>query len=131
MNTDLRLLIDEAITEPLADLIRECSGAVRIEYVRELSIRGSSDEDVVRYAKSTGRIVVTTETGMDERLYPVCTHPGIIVLGGIRRHDDFRMEIFRRFLLSGHRVRARDAVTHISERSARIVTHKEIVRINL
>lgn len=123
MTTNLRLLLDEAITDVLADVIRTSSSAINVEYVRELHIRGRSDEEVIQYAKSHRQIVVTTETGMDHRRFPVCTHSGILVLAGSRRHETAQGEAFRRFLLSGYRIKARDSITHITESEARIKSH--------
>jgi predicted nuclease of predicted toxin-antitoxin system len=88
LNTNLRLLLDEAITDPLARLIRESCNSISVEYVRELNIRGALDENVVAYARSETRIVVTTETGMNHKRFPVCTHPGIIVIASRCRHEE-------------------------------------------
>jgi len=124
LSTNLRLLLDEAVPDPLAKLIRESSHAINVEYMRDLIIRGASDDEVVKYAKGQSRIVVTTERGMDHRKYPVCTHSGIIVIASRRRHEDAQVGVFRRFLLSGRRQEARDAVTFISEDEVRIKTHQ-------
>ncbi len=124
MSTNLRLLLDEAITDPLARRIRESSNAINVEYIRELQIRGTTDENVVDYARGSSRIVVTTETHMNHKKFPVCTHPGIIVLAGRHRHEDAQAESFRRFLLSGRREEAKDAVTFISEDEVRIKSHQ-------
>ena len=124
MSTNLRLLLDEAITDPLARQIRDSSNAINVEYMRELEIRGATDENVIEYARGETRIVVTTETGMNHKKFPVCTHPGIIVLAGRHRHEDIVAESFRRFLLHGRRQEAKDAVTFISENDVRIKSHK-------
>jgi predicted nuclease of predicted toxin-antitoxin system len=125
LSTNLRLLLDEAITNDLADDIRKSSSAINVEYVRDLSIKGSSDEVVMAYAKGANRIVVTTETGINHKTFPICTHPGIIVLSGRRRHESFHTDIFRKFLLSGHRKDAREAVTYISKNAIRVKSHTE------
>lgn len=131
MSTNLKILLDEAITNVLADEIRRSSSAINVEYMRELPIKGAKDPEVMEYAKASNRIVVTTETGLNDKTFPVCTHPGIIVLKGRRRHESFHAGIFRRFLLSGKRTLARDAVTHISEKSMRIKSHTEELEIPL
>lgn len=124
MSTNLRLLLDEAITDPLARLIREKSGAINVQYMRELDIRGAPDQDVIDYARQEDRIVVTTETGMNAKVFPVCTHRGIIVLSGRHRHEAAQADMFRRFLLSGRRQEAKDAVTFVSEKLVRIKSHQ-------
>jgi hypothetical protein len=91
--------------------------------MRELSIKGAKDPAVIAYAKEHNRIVVTTETGMNHKSFPICTHPGIIVLAGKRRHESFHAGIFKRFLLSGRRQDSQDAVTFLSSEGARIKTH--------
>ena len=125
LSTNLRILLDEAITDPLADEIRRSSSAISVEYMRELPIKGAKDPAVMDYAKANNRIVVTTETAFNERTFPICTHPGIIVLAGRGRHESFHAGIFRKFLLSGHRALAKEAVTYISKKTVRIKSHAE------
>lgn len=115
----------------LAELIRESSSAISVEYVRDLSIKGGSDASVVDYARKHHRIVVTTETGINHVTFPVCTHPGIIVLSGKRRHESIHANHFRKFLLSGHRQHAQDAVTFLTEGEALIRTHSEHLRLRI
>ena len=86
---------------------------------------------VVDYARESKRIVVTTETGMNEHTFPVCTHPGIIILAGRNRHEDIQAGLFQKFLLSGHRVMAKDCVTTISEGEATIKMHQGERHLNL
>jgi len=117
------LLLDEAITDPLARRIRDSSSAINVEYMRELPIRGAPDRRVVDYALQESRIVVTTETGMNHKSFPVCSHAGIIVIAGKRRHESFQAELFQRFLLSGRREEAREAVTFLTEKEVRIKSH--------
>ena len=124
MSTNLRLLLDEAITEPLARLIRDSSNAITVEYMRELPIRSAKDDAVIDYAREHSRIVVTTESHMNHKTFPVCTHPGIIVLTGRRKHEDALADSFRKFLRSGRRQEAKDAVTFVSESEVRIKSHQ-------
>jgi len=51
LSTNLRILLDEAITDVLADEIRHCSSAINVEYMRELPIKGAKDPAVIDYAK--------------------------------------------------------------------------------
>ena len=123
MTSNLRLLLDEAVTDPLAEMIKESSSALNIQYVRDLpDVAGTEDKNVVAYAKRENRIVLTTETGINHKKFKICTHPGIIVLGGKHRHEMIHAKAFQRFLLSGYRQKANHAVTFVSEKQARIKT---------
>ena len=88
------------MTHVLAELIKTSSSAISVECVRELPIRGISDKGVIDYARKESRITVTTETAMNHKSFPVCSHPGIIVLSGRHRHEAAQADIFKRFLLS-------------------------------
>jgi predicted nuclease of predicted toxin-antitoxin system len=125
LSTNLRLLLDESVTDVLAELIQNSSSAINVEYVRDLSIKGASDSAVMDYAREHRRVVLTTETGMNHISFPICTHPGIIVLAGRRRHELVQSGNFQRFLLSGRRREAQDAVTFVTENDVRIKTHTE------
>ncbi len=131
LSTNLRLLLDESVTDVLARLIRDSSSAINVEYVRDLPIKGINDLGVIDYARKESRIVVTTETAMNHKTFPVCTHPGIIVLSGKRRHESFHAGMFQRFLLSGHRKEAQDAVTFLTDDEMRVKRHSGEVNFRL
>jgi predicted nuclease of predicted toxin-antitoxin system len=122
LTTNLRLLLDECVTDPLAKALGDSSSALNIEYIRDIGMASAEDADVIRYAKKENRIVVTTETGINHKKFKICTHPGIIVLGGKHRHEAIHAEVFQKFLLSGHRKEAHHAVTFLSQKEARIKT---------
>jgi predicted nuclease of predicted toxin-antitoxin system len=122
LTTNLRLLLDECVTDPLAKALGVSSSALNIEYIRDNGMGSTEDADVIRYATRENRIVVTTETGINHRKFKICTHPGIIVLCGKHRHESIQAEIFQKFLLSGHRKEANHAVTFLSHNEARIKT---------
>jgi predicted nuclease of predicted toxin-antitoxin system len=122
LNTNLRLLLDECVTDPLAKALGDRSSALNIEYIRDNGMGSAEDADVIRYATKENRIVVTTETGINHKKFKICTHPGIIVLSGKRRHESIQAEVFQKFLLSGHRKEAHHAVTFLSQSEARIKT---------
>jgi predicted nuclease of predicted toxin-antitoxin system len=122
LTTNLRLLLDECVTDPLAKALGDRSSALNIEYIRDNGMGSTEDADVMRYATRENRIVVTTETGINHKKFKICTHPGIIVLGGKHRHESIQAEIFQKFLLSGHRKKAEHAVTFLSQNEARIKT---------
>jgi predicted nuclease of predicted toxin-antitoxin system len=122
LNTNLRLLLDECVTKPLEDMLRQLSSALNIESLSSLGISGIEDHEVVNLAIQKNRIVVTTETGLNHKKFKICRHPGIIVIAGRHRHEQMQADFFRRFLLSGHRSEADHAVTFLSENQARIKT---------
>ncbi len=121
MNTSLKLLLDECVTDPLAEMLRSLPGAQKIVAVRDV-MKSASDVQVVAYATKADLIVVTTETAMNQKQFKICTHPGIIVLCGKSRHEKVMATSFKKFMLSGHRKRASHAVVYVSESQARIVT---------
>lgn len=130
MNTSLKLLLDECVTDPLAKLLMETSGAQKVGTVREL-MHGATDVQVVAYATKVGMIVVTTETGMNHKNFKICTHPGIIVLCGRNRHERAMAATFKKFMLSGHRKKADHAVVFVSENQLRIISRgsEEIIQL--
>lgn len=130
MNTSLKLLLDECVTDPLAQMLGQLSGIQRIVRVREV-LRSAEDTTVVAYAHEQDLIVVTTETSLNEKNFKICTHPGIIVLCGKSRHERSMASSFRKFLGSGHRKKAHHAVVHVSESNARIVTMDGIENVPL
>lgn len=106
-------------------MLEECSSALNIEYIRDIGMSSVTDSAVVEYANRERRIVITTETGMNHRVFRICTHPGIIVLGGKHRHETIHADLFRKFLLSGHRAEANHAVTFLTDSEARIKTSND------
>jgi len=119
----LRVLIDAAVTDPLADELMEAS-CLKAEYARDIpGLCEAPDEGIMQYAKQENRIVITTETGFNERAFPICSHPGIIILALRDRHEAIGARIFQRFLLSGFRKYTKDSVTYLSEEKAVVRTH--------
>jgi predicted nuclease of predicted toxin-antitoxin system len=118
--------LDECITDPLAKALGDSSSALNIEYIRDNGMSSAEDAEVIRYATRERRIVVTAETGINHKKFKICTHPGIIVLGGKHRHETMQAEIFQKFLLSGHRKEVHHAVTFLSQNEARIKTGEGI-----
>ena len=125
LNTNLRLLLDECVTNPLAEMLKGLSSALNVEYLRDLGLSGIEDHDVMQLAIQKNRIVVTTETGLNHKKFKICRHPGIIVIGGRHRHETAQANAFRKFMLSGHRSKTNHAVTFLSETEARIKTSND------
>ncbi len=100
--------------------------SLNAEYARKMpTLKGHEDQVLMRYADETKRIMVTAEFGINEKTFPICTHPGIIVFAGRSRHRDINARIFQRFLKSGNRRRAHHAVVYLSQNQARIVEADE------
>src|SRR6266436_8108653 len=93
-------------------------------YVRDIpTLVEASDEAVMEFAKEDDRILITTETGINERAFKICSHPGIIVLSARDRHETIQAEIFQKFLLSGHRKHTKDSVTYVTSKTAVVRSH--------
>ncbi|MBI4461201.1 MAG: DUF5615 family PIN-like protein [Acidobacteria bacterium] len=121
MSTDLRILIDEHVPEPLARAIMAMP-SVRAVYVLDTpELIGCEDDGIIAYAEKEKRITVTMERSFQR--YRVCTHQGIIVLTSRERHAEMREEVFRRFLLSGYRKYVKNAFTRLSQNEATIKDH--------
>lgn len=125
LSTNLRLLLDASVSDILAAEICKFSAVVHSEIVNKLPIKEADDEEIVRYARKHDLIVVTTDTGLNHAAFPVCQHPGIIVLSGRRRHESIHAGLFKRFMQSGHRAYAKDKVTYLTDRLMRVRTHDD------
>jgi predicted nuclease of predicted toxin-antitoxin system len=101
------------------------ASCLRSEYVRDMpQLCEATDEAIMEYAKQENRIVVTTETGINEKSFPICSHPGIIILASRQRHEAIRARIFQNFFLSGFRKLAKDSVTYLTAGKAIVRTHQ-------
>jgi predicted nuclease of predicted toxin-antitoxin system len=125
LNTSLRLLVDEDIEDPLADQIQNIS-AFNVECVRDLiHVRGKPDHEVMVYAGTVKRIVLTMDGGYTKTRFPICTHPGIIRIDSKCKHFSVVSDIVRRFSQCGHRTKAKHAITHLTQDRCRIESADE------
>ncbi len=115
MTTNLRLLLDECLPRELAEQIRtfHAVNAEWISEIQQLRARKTTDAAVVAYATEQRRIVVTVEGRFNERKFKICTHPGIIIFKATKHHEAVKAEIFRKFMRSGKRSKAKHAVTYL------------------
>ena len=74
---------------------------------------GFEDEALIDYAREKNRILVTTESRLNEQRFQICTHPGIIVVQATKRHDALKSKMFKDLVLSGVRSRCNHAVTYL------------------
>lgn len=74
-----KFLIDEDMPRSTAVLLREAGHAA--EDVRDVGLRGHSDQQVFEYAQAQGAILVTADKGFSNVMrFPVGTHAGILVV---------------------------------------------------
>jgi len=123
LTTKLRLLIDACVTNPLAKELMKAS-CLKAVYVRDLpNLVDASDSALIEYAREENRILLTIETGINEKAFRICSHPGIIVLMTRDRHESIQAKVFQRFLLSGLRKHTKDAVTYVHSKNAIVKSH--------
>lgn len=90
-----RFLVDEDMPRSTAVALRQ-AGYTAID-VRDVGLRGHSDQDVFAYAQSQGAVLVTADKGFSNLLrYPLGTHAGIVV---VRVPDELPTQIVNRELL--------------------------------
>ncbi len=74
-----RFLVDEDMPRSTAAMLREAGHYA--EDVRDVGLRGCSDQEVFDYAQSQGAILVTADKGFANVLrFPLGSHSGIIVV---------------------------------------------------
>ena len=72
-------LVDENLPRSLAPSLRK--SGFEAQDVRELGLGGKSDDDVIEYARSNSRALITRDMDFSSILrFPLGTHAGIIVL---------------------------------------------------
>jgi predicted nuclease of predicted toxin-antitoxin system len=72
-------LVDEDLPRSFARSLRE--GGFEAEDVRDVGLRGRSDEEVLRYAEEHNRILVTADLGFGNVFkFPRGSHRGIVIV---------------------------------------------------
>lgn len=75
----MKFLLDENISPKTADFLRELGHDVM--HLRDINLKGATDEKVISYAIKHGLILITIDRGFGNILdYPPGSHPGIIRL---------------------------------------------------
>jgi predicted nuclease of predicted toxin-antitoxin system len=73
----LKYLVDEDISPKTSNFLSNLG--YDIKHLREVNLKGSRDEEVMRFAKSENRILITMDADFANiSIYPLGTHPGII-----------------------------------------------------
>jgi predicted nuclease of predicted toxin-antitoxin system len=72
-------LIDEDMPRSTAVVLRQAGHSV--EDVRDVGLRGRSDQEIFQYAQSQGAILLTADKGFSNIVrFPLGTHAGILVV---------------------------------------------------
>jgi hypothetical protein len=115
-SNQLRLLLDESISDQLAGLIK---GLVQsASYIRDSSSRrGFKDPQIARLADQERRLVVAIDGHFKKK---IVAKYGVIKLSKARNDDECLFAIFRAFWQSGHRSRARKKRTFLTHEGIRV-----------
>jgi predicted nuclease of predicted toxin-antitoxin system len=78
---NLRVILDENIPPQIADHLRAKRPAWDVRHVRDIGLRGASDQIIFEWAREHSAIVITfDEDFADTRMYPTGSHAGVIRL---------------------------------------------------
>src|SRR5260370_42178504 len=95
LTTNLRVLIDEAVTDPLARELMKAS-CLNALYVRDIpTLVEASDEAVMAFAQEHDRLLLTSETWIKERPFRFCSHTGKTILCTIERPESLQPNVFQ------------------------------------
>jgi len=118
----MKFLIDENISPKVAEELRKL-GYDAI-HVREVRLKGHTDEEIMTFAKNKGRVVLTLDIDFaDIRNYPLGTHSGIIRLK-IKSASSKR-------ILDCLKSQLPEIMNHPLEAGALVVTNCRVYRIKL
>ena len=74
----IRILVDEDMPRPTADLLRSLN--IDAFGVREIGLKGATDQEIFKYAQKKGMIIISRDKEFSSiAKYPLGTHSGIIV----------------------------------------------------
>jgi predicted nuclease of predicted toxin-antitoxin system len=74
-----RFLIDEDMPRSTAVVLRQAGHSV--EDVRDVGLRGRSDQEIFQYAQAQGAVLLTADKGFSNVVrFPLGTHAGILVV---------------------------------------------------
>jgi predicted nuclease of predicted toxin-antitoxin system len=79
MKKALRFLVDEDLPRPVTSALN--GAGFRADDVRDVGLRGKTDEEVLSYARAKEETVLTADRAFGSTLrFPLGTHKGIIVI---------------------------------------------------
>ncbi|KKT29882.1 hypothetical protein A3G55_01720 [Candidatus Giovannonibacteria bacterium RIFCSPLOWO2_12_FULL_44_25] len=75
----MRVVVDEDLPRSLAPLFRE--KGYEVYDVRDVGLRGHSDEEIFKFAQSKNAVIFTADLGFaDITKFPLSSHNGIVIL---------------------------------------------------
>jgi predicted nuclease of predicted toxin-antitoxin system len=78
---NLAVILDENISPSIADFLHLKRPEWDVRHVRDVGLRGSSEDAIFQWAQQHGAIVITfDEDFADTRMYPTGSHTGVIRL---------------------------------------------------
>lgn len=93
-----RFVVDEDLPEAVTVMLKQMG--YWAEHIRQISLRGASDQEVFQYAQSQNAMLITADKGFgDVRRFPIGSHYGIIVLRLKKRNRDNILLRFRQVIL--------------------------------
>ncbi len=118
----LRLLLDESITNPLAKgILRMSRSAVHVR--TRPTLKGKPDPDIANEANRDGRMIVA----LDNDYKGIIVKAGVIKLNANRTDEKCLIKIFREFWKSGHRSKARNRRTYLTNEGIRITNGEDFL----
>ena len=120
-STKLRLLLDESITNPIAEGILKLSRSA--SYVRANALlKGKDDPAIAEEANRERRIIVALDSDYED----LEVKEGVIKLNADRVDEACLVKIFRAFWLSGHRAESKSRRTYLTNEGIRITNGREV-----
>ncbi len=77
-DSDIRLIVDEHIPKDVINRLRMWD--VDVKAVKDIEMRGASDEEILEIAKDEERVILTADQKDFPRLAKNTDHPGMIVI---------------------------------------------------
>jgi hypothetical protein len=122
----VKLMVDYNLKDPL---VLEC-----LSKLKALSVKttidcgfeqGTKDPVLVEATREIERLLLTRDkNSIDERLYPPCTHGGIIIIEHPRPTAEMVCAWMKSFVQSGKRAYAKGHVTYLNGDGYKIHTHQ-------
>ena len=109
--TLLRLLADQHIERKVTEWLRSHQSKHRVITAAECGRSDADDSELVEFATEDRRILLTKDKGFrSSKLYPICTHAGIIVCLPEPDTGDVTIDLLEKFLRSGKRKLSHHAI---------------------
>ena len=117
----LRLLLDESVNNPLADIIAKLSSSAVYVRTNQL-LKGKEDPEIAAEANRDGRTIVA----LDNDYKGIKVTGGVIMLKVDRLDEKCLIKIFCAFWKSGHRSKAKMRRTYLTNAGIRITNGEEV-----